>query len=74
MAGMGKVLAPISTAAPTGPQMRKVVKKKDFSRVLNDPLQTWMKKTTYLSNDYSAHESKSPAQPNKNSGSTCVRK
>jgi hypothetical protein len=64
MAGMGKVLAPMSTAAPTGPQMRKAVKKKDFSRVLNDPLQTWMKKTTYLSNDYSrkVHDFKSLAQ------------
>ncbi len=27
MAGMGKVLAPVTTAVPTGPQMRKVVKK-----------------------------------------------
>jgi hypothetical protein len=66
MAGMGKVLAaPVTTGAQTGPQkLRKEVKKKDFSRVLNDPLQTWMKKTTYLSNDYSrkVHDFKSLAQ------------
>jgi hypothetical protein len=64
MAGMGKALPPMITAVPTGPQMRKAVKKKAFSRVLNDPLQTWMKKTTYLSNDYSrkVHDFKSLAQ------------
>jgi hypothetical protein len=38
--------------------------KRAFSRVLDDPLQTWMKKTTYLSNDYSrkVHDFKSLAQ------------
>ena len=38
--------------------------KKAFSRVLKEDLQTWMKKTTYLSNDYSrkVHDFKSLAQ------------
>lgn len=38
--------------------------KKVFSRVLNEGMQTWMKKTTYLSNDYSrkVHDFKSLAQ------------
>lgn len=62
MAGMGKVLPP-TTATTGGPKMKKT-EKKDFSRVLNDPLQTWMKKTTYLSNDYSrkVHDFKSLAK------------
>jgi Paf1 len=39
-------------------------KKKVFSRVLKEDMQTWMKKTTYLSNDYSrkVHDFKSLAQ------------
>ena len=39
-------------------------KKKAFSRVLDEEHQTWMKKTTYLSNDYSrkVHDFKSLAQ------------
>jgi RNA polymerase II-associated factor 1 len=39
-------------------------KKKAFSRVLQEDMQTWMKKTTYLSNDYSrkVHDFKSLAQ------------
>jgi hypothetical protein len=39
-------------------------KKKAFSRVLKEDMQTWMKKTTYLSNDYSrkVHDFKSLAQ------------
>lgn len=38
--------------------------KKAFSRVLDESMQTWMKKTTYLSNDYSrkVHDFKSLAQ------------
>lgn len=38
--------------------------KKAFSRVLHEEMQTWMKKTTYLSNDYSrkVHDFKSLAQ------------
>lgn len=38
--------------------------KKAFSRVLDEGMQTWMKKTTYLSNDYSrkVHDFKSLAQ------------
>ena len=38
--------------------------KKAFSRVLREDMQTWMKKTTYLSNDYSrkVHDFKSLAQ------------
>jgi Paf1 len=38
--------------------------KKVFSRVLDEGMQTWMKKTTYLSNDYSrkVHDFKSLAQ------------
>ncbi|CAJ1907107.1 unnamed protein product [Cylindrotheca closterium] len=36
-------------------------KRKNFSRVLNEKMQSWMKKTTYLSNDYSrkVHDFKS---------------
>ncbi|GAX20291.1 hypothetical protein FisN_6Hh242 [Fistulifera solaris] len=38
--------------------------KKAFSRVLHEEMQTWMRKTTYLSNDYSrkVHDFKSLAQ------------
>jgi Paf1 len=38
--------------------------RKSYSRVLDDPLQTWMKKTTYLSNDFGrkVHDFKSLAQ------------
>ena len=38
--------------------------KKGFSRVLDESMQSWMKKTTYLSNDYSrrVHDFKSLAQ------------
>ena len=41
--------------------------KKAFSRVLNEGMQTWMKKTTYLSNDYTrkVHDFKSLAQTKK---------
>jgi Paf1 len=46
----------------TGPLLQD--KTKVFSRVLKDDMQTWMKKTTYLSNDYSrkVHDFKSLAQ------------
>lgn len=39
-------------------------KRKDFSRVLDEKMQSWMKKTTYLSNDYSrkVHDFKSLAK------------
>lgn len=39
-------------------------RKKAFSRVLDESMQTWMKKTTYLSNDYSrkVHDFKSLAK------------
>ena len=42
----------------------KKASKKAFSRVLHEEMQTWMKKTTYLSNDYSrkVHDFKSLAQ------------
>jgi hypothetical protein len=48
-------------ARPTKPQGPD---KKAFSRVLNEGMQTWMKKTTYLSNDYSrkVHDFKSLAK------------
>lgn len=51
-----------TSAARTGPSLQD--KKKVFSRVLKDDMQTWMKKTTYLSNDYSrkVHDFKSLAQ------------
>jgi RNA polymerase II-associated factor 1 len=35
------------------PTMNQPKKKKEFSRVLDESMQSWMKKTTYLSNDYS---------------------
>lgn len=43
---------------------RKLKDKKAFSRVLHEDLQTWMKKTTYLSNNYNrrVHDFKSLAQ------------
>ena len=46
----------------TGPSLQD--KKKVFSRVLREDMQTWMKKTTYLSNDYTrkVHDFKSLAQ------------
>jgi len=45
-------------------QQRPASSKKAFSRVLDEGMQTWMKKTTYLSNDYSrkVHDFKSLAQ------------
>ena len=45
-------------------QFSKQQQKKAFSRVLKEDMQTWMKKTTYLSNDYSrkVHDFKSLAQ------------
>ena len=50
-AGLPQFLQPggqanVQRAAPSA-------KKKAFSRVLKEGMQTWMKKTTYLSNDYS---------------------
>jgi Paf1 len=46
----------------SGPSLQD--KKKVFSRVLKEDMQTWMKKTTYLSNDYTrkVHDFKSLAQ------------
>lgn len=38
---------------PITPTMSQPKKKKEFSRVLDESMQSWMKKTTYLSNDYS---------------------
>jgi hypothetical protein len=48
----------------TSLQQSQTDKKKAFSRVLKEDMQTWMKKTTYLSNDYSrkVHDFKSLAQ------------
>lgn len=58
-AGKGAIL-------PTQPILKKTAapSKKAFSRVLNEGMQTWMKKTTYLSNDYTrkVHDFKSLAQ------------
>ena len=54
------------TFSPQQPQQQSQQpgKKKAFSRVLKEEHQTWMKKTTYLSNDYSrkVHDFKSLAQ------------
>eukprot|EP00980_Cylindrotheca_fusiformis_P028126 scaffold22582_cov194-Cylindrotheca_fusiformis.AAC.4 len=43
--------------------MASATKRKKFSRVLDEKMQSWMKKTTYLSNDYSrkVHDFKSLA-------------
>jgi hypothetical protein len=51
-----KAKAPVATQAATA--------KKAFSRVLDETMQSWMKKTTYLSNDYSrkVHDFKSLAK------------
>lgn len=56
--------------APKEPALQKSTKssKKADSRVLNDKMQSWMKKTTYLSNDYSVrrvHAFTSLAETNK---------
>lgn len=64
-----KVLLPQQTSAlasATSPAATSaaVSGKKAFSRVLDETMQSWMKKTTYLSNDYSrkVHDFKSLAQ------------
>lgn len=44
----GKTLPTVATPTLTQPK-----KKKEFSRVLDENMQSWMKKTTYLANDYS---------------------
>jgi Paf1 len=56
-ASMEQLTSPGSAAAAS------VTSKKAFSRVLDETMQTWMKKTTYLSNDYSrkVHDFKSLA-------------
>lgn len=62
----GKIL-PFSNSATKSAAHRQRPSKKAFSRVLDEDLQTWMKKTTYLSNDYSrkVHDFKSLAQSKK---------
>ena len=52
---LDKAKSPVSTSASS---------KKAFSRVLDESMQSWMKKTTYLSNDYSrkVHDFKSLAK------------
>ena len=56
-ANMEKITSPSAAAAAS------VTSKKAFSRVLDESMQTWMKKTTYLSNDYTrkVHDFKSLA-------------
>ena len=44
----GKPLPTVATPSLTQPK-----KKTEFSRVLDENMQSWMKKTTYLANDYS---------------------
>ena len=63
LAASGRSPAP-PIAAATFAQQPQSTKKKAFSRVLKEDHQTWMKKTTYLSNDYSrkVHDFKSLAQ------------
>jgi len=55
---------PSKTAAAAAKGSATKRPKKAFSRVLDETMQTWMKKTTYLSNDYSrrVHDFKSLAQ------------
>ncbi|CAB9526547.1 expressed unknown protein [Seminavis robusta] len=55
-ANVDRLTSPAAAAA-------SVSSKKAFSRVLDEGMQTWMKKTTYLSNDYSrkVHDFKSLA-------------
>lgn len=57
-------MAATGRSPPSKPNMPKKLPKKNFSRVLREDMQTWMKKTTYLSNDYSrkVHDFKSLAQ------------
>ena len=55
---------PPSAGTPSSTQYAHRPSKREFSRVLDEDMQTWMKKTTYLSNDYSrkVHDFKSLAQ------------
>ncbi len=55
---------PSSTPSSSNPFAKSSANKKEFSRVLDETMQSWMKKTTYLSNDYSrkVHDFKSLAQ------------
>jgi RNA polymerase II-associated factor 1 len=55
-----KTKSPVATAT----------KRKEFSRVLDEQMQSWMKKTTYLSNDYSrkVHDFKSLARTKEEEG------
>jgi len=54
---------PVPKAVSTTASSQRPTSKKAFSRVLNEGMQTWMKRTTYLSNDYSrkVHDFKSLA-------------
>ena len=54
------------TTAPSSRTTTTTIRTKKDSRVLREEMQTWMKKTTYLSNDYSrkVHDFKSLAQTN----------
>lgn len=63
LAVSGRSSAEAATAEPMLVKATKA-KNKAFSRVLKEDMQTWMKKTTYLSNDYSrkVHDFKSLAQ------------
>jgi Paf1 len=62
LSASGRLLPATAKAVPIV-QATKAKKKAD-SRVLKEDMQTWMKKTTYLSNDYSrkVHDFKSLAQ------------
>jgi Fe-S cluster biosynthesis and repair protein YggX len=59
----GRAMPVKQTMNPTGAKAA-AKGKKAFSRVLDESMQTWMKKTTYLSNDYSrkVHDFKSLAK------------
>ena len=62
LAMMGKSPAKLLEKAKS--PVASASKRKDFSRVLDEKMQSWMKKTTYLSNDYSrkVHDFKSLAK------------
>lgn len=56
--------SPAKLLQKTKSPVASATKRKDFSRVLDEKMQNWMKKTTYLSNDYSrkVHDFKSLAR------------
>jgi len=64
MALMGKLPSNLIFEKANSPTANAASTKKPFSRVLDETMQSWMKKTTYITNDYSrkVHDFKSLAK------------